>query len=95
MSTVVWVVCFYFRQNSNICSHRRMTRFRHLKRDWDHEMNTTIVSVRQSFNGGVTGGYPIPHFRNFSALFPQIRRNKLTISVVCWAYEQSLPASYI
>ena len=31
---------------------------------------------------GVTGGYAIPHFRNFSALFPQIRRQKLAISAI-------------
>ena len=45
-------------------------------------------------NGGVTGGYAIPHFRNFSALFPQIRRQKLAISAILWGYEQSLPTSY-
>ena len=44
--------------------------------------------------GGVTGGYAIPHFRNFSALFPQIRRRKLAISAILWDYEQSLPTSY-
>ena len=39
-------------------------------------------------------GYAIPHFRNFSALFPQIRRRKLAISAILWDYEQSLPTSY-
>ena len=45
--------------------------------------------------GGVTRGYAISHFRNFSALFLQIRTQKMTISAVRWACEQSLPASHI
>ena len=41
------------------------------------------------------GGYAIPpHFRNFSALFPQIRRQKLAISAILYGYEQRLPTSY-
>ena len=32
-------------------------------------------------NRRLTGGYAIPHFRNFSAVFPQIRTQKLTISL--------------
>ena len=43
---------------------------------------------------GVTGGYAIPHFRNFSALFPQIRIQKLAISAILSGYEHSLPTSY-
>ena len=46
-------------------------------------------------SGGVTGGgYAIPHSRNFSALFSQIRRQKLGISAILWGYEQHLPTSY-
>ena len=44
--------------------------------------------------GGFTGGYAIPHFRNFSALFPQIRRQKLAISAILSGYEQSLSTLY-
>ena len=43
--------------------------------------------------GGVTGGYVFPHFRNFFALFPQIRTQRLTISAFRWACEQGPPAS--
>ena len=44
--------------------------------------------------GGSLGGYAISYFRNFSALFPQICRQKLAISAVLEGYEQSLPTSY-
>ena len=32
--------------------------------------------------GGGHSGYDIPHFGNFSALFPQIRRQELAISTI-------------
>ena len=52
------------------------------------------ISDKIVLQGGVTGGYAIPHFRNFSALFPQICRQKLAISAILQDYERSLPTSY-
>ena len=44
--------------------------------------------------GGVAGGCALPHFRNFSALIPQIRRQKLAISAILEGYEESLPTAH-
>ena len=50
-------------------------------------MEEAEIHLVLNVQGGVTGGYAIPHFRNFSALFPQIRRQKLAISAILEGYE--------